>query len=143
MERGAGADGEIPDLAEFAATRFAATELAVAVPQIHVARGHIEEAKAALEPFQAFAGSADVQERTAYEAAHATILRADGSLTEAFASASAAFEARREVGATHPAVKLGFVEAAEAAFGVGALDDVVRLLTAAAGLGAGDTTPYV
>jgi len=140
---------EIPHLEDFEATeevtqvRFAAVELLVAIPMIHLARGHVTEADQVVRQFAAFRDSADVQERTAYAAAAGAVARRQGRLEDALASGLQAFEGRAGLGASSFYTKLGFVEAAEAAFELGELKRVENLLDIVGEFGAGDMTPFL
>jgi len=128
---------------EFTGVRFAAVELLVTIPQIYLARGMLAEADELMRQYRGFQSSADVQERTAFAAAAAAVLRRKGRLEEALASGLEAFEGRAQMGASAFYPKLGYVEAVEAAFGLGHLDRVKELLDTAGALGAGERTPFL
>jgi tetratricopeptide (TPR) repeat protein len=134
---------EIPHLEDFAATRFAAPELLLTLPQLHVARGEVEQAARTLEPFVEFENSADVQERASWEAARAAVFRAQGMYAEALVCGQEAFAIRSLLGATHAAVKAGWVEAAEAAFALGDDAGVKDLLQEVQEMRTGQVTPYL
>ena len=128
---------------EESTTAFAAVEAMLTVPTIHIARGSLDEARGALAPFRPFADSADIQNRAAYAAALAAVLRSEGRIEESLARAREAFEARGVLGSNHPGVKLAFVEATEAAFALGDLASVEELVGTVERLDAGRTTPLL
>jgi ATP/maltotriose-dependent transcriptional regulator MalT len=133
----------VPHVEESASTRFAATELLIVVPGLHVARGDEEEAAQILGRYSAFAESADVQERAAFFTARATVLRATGDLGGSLAAARQAIEEWTTVGAGHQSVKISFVEGTEAALALGDLDDVEELVSFVDRLGTGAVTPFL
>jgi class 3 adenylate cyclase/tetratricopeptide (TPR) repeat protein len=141
--------GEIPGLEEFEGTKefglvsFAVVELLLAIPQIYLARGQVTEAAEVVRRFDAFRDSADMQARTSYAAAACAVLRHQGRLEEALASGLQAFEGREALGGSSFYTKLGFVEAAEAAFALGDLERIESLLEIAGTFGAGDATPFL
>jgi tetratricopeptide (TPR) repeat protein len=138
MDQAAG----VPRLEESSATRFAAGELVQSIPLILVEQGRIQEAAEVLDSYAPFERSADVQERVAYLAAKAVVLRAQGQLAEALAAGLEALDGRSALGSTYPGVKVGFVMAAEAALALGDTARMEDLLAVPAGFGAGQTTPY-
>jgi tetratricopeptide (TPR) repeat protein len=131
---------EIPHLTELVATRFAAVEPLTTIPSLHVARGDLAAAHAALAPFAEFRDASDLQDRAAYHAALAVVLRGAGDHAGAAAASAIAFEARDALGIVHPAVKLALVEAVEAAFAGGDPAEAERLLAVVSSLGAGERT---
>ena len=140
---------EIPQLEEFEGTEefgvvsFAVVELLLAIPQIYLARGQVAEAAEVVRRFEGFRDSADMQARTSYAAAACAVLRRQGRLEEALASGLQAFEGREALGGSSFYTKLGFVEAAEAAFELGEVERVESLLEIAGSFGAGDATPFL
>ncbi len=133
----------VPHLEDFAATRFAAVELLLTLPQIHTARGDVTEARSVLDAFAIFDASADVQEHSAFHAARANVLRAEGAFADALASARKALEGRPFLGGSHSNIKLGFAEACEGAFALGDLKALEELLDTADALPVGESTPFV
>jgi class 3 adenylate cyclase/tetratricopeptide (TPR) repeat protein len=133
----------VPRLEESSATRFAAGELVLSIPLILVEQGRLQEASEMLDSYAPFERSADVQERVAYLAAKAVVLRAQGRLAEALAAGLEALDGRSALGTTYPGVKVGFVTAAEAALALGDTARMEDLLALPAGFGAGETTPYL
>jgi class 3 adenylate cyclase/predicted ATPase len=138
MDQAAG----VPRLEESSATRFAAGELVQSIPLILVEQGRVQEASELLDSYAPFERSADVQERVAYMAAKAVVLRAQGRLDEALAAGLEALDGRSALGTTYPGVKVGFVMAAEAALALGDTARMEDLLALPAGFGVGETTPY-
>ena len=122
---------------------FAVIELLLAIPQIYLARGQVTEAAEVVRQFEGFRDSADMQARTSYAAATCAVLRRQGRLEEALASGLQAFEGREALGGSSFYTKLGFVEAAEAAFELGDLERVENLLEIAGAFGGGDMTPFL
>jgi predicted ATPase/class 3 adenylate cyclase len=139
----------IPHLEDFEATeeftgvRFSVVELLLAIPQIYLARGRVEDAEDMVRQFGAFGDSADEQERTAYAAAAAAVFRGQGRLEEALSSGLRALEGRDTLGGGTFYTKLGFVEAVEAAFELGDLDRVENLFETTGSFGAGEATPFL
>jgi class 3 adenylate cyclase/tetratricopeptide (TPR) repeat protein len=134
---------EMPHVEESVSIRFAATELVIVLPGLHVARGNIPDAAGILDRYSTFGESADVQELATFFAAQATVLRATGDLGGALAAARRAMGEWRNVGASHQSVKIGFIEGAEAALGLGDLGAVEELLSFVGGLGVGDAPPLL
>jgi class 3 adenylate cyclase/tetratricopeptide (TPR) repeat protein len=122
---------------------------ALAIPpltpvEIHAARGRIDEAQRFVSLLPSSESTSDVQLRSVLAAIHAVVLRAEGRDTDALVAGEEAFEAHRILGgAQHQSVKLGFVEAVEAAFGLGDLGKVEQLVTTVEGLRPGEIAPFV
>jgi class 3 adenylate cyclase/tetratricopeptide (TPR) repeat protein len=133
----------VPHVEESASTRFAAIELLIVIPALHIARGDPEEAAEILKRYSALANSADVQERAAFFSSRATVLRAAGDLPAALDAARQAMEVWRTVGAAHQGVKLAFVQAGEAALGLGDLSTIEDLLSFVDSLGTGAVSPFL
>jgi class 3 adenylate cyclase/tetratricopeptide (TPR) repeat protein len=135
---------EVPAIGEFTtAVRFSAAELVLTLPPLHLARGHPDEAVSSLEPFADFRDSADVQERASYAAALAAIRRSEGKPAEALEFGSDALAGREALGITHSAVKLGLIEAVEAALALGDHATAQQLLGHIDALGPADATAYL
>ena len=137
------AAAEIPHLEQDAATRFAAAELVLVIPQIRLARGQTEEAAAFLDTYEDFAGSDDVQERGCYLAAQAMVRRATGDAGGALASAVEALKESQALGWIHVCRKIAVIEAGEAAFSLDDTATVERLIAEIDGLGVGGSTPLL
>jgi class 3 adenylate cyclase/tetratricopeptide (TPR) repeat protein len=133
----------MPHVEESVSIRFAATELVIVLPGLHVARGNVEEAAGILDRYSTFGESADVQELATFFTAQATVLRATGDLGGSLAAARRAIAEWRNVGASHQSVKISFVEGAEAALGLGDLGAVEELLSFVDGLGVGAAPPLL
>jgi class 3 adenylate cyclase/tetratricopeptide (TPR) repeat protein len=133
----------MPHVEESVSVRFAATELVIVLPGLHVARGNVEEAAGILDRYSTFGESADVQELATFFSAQATVLRATGDLKGSLAAARGAIGEWRNVGASHQSVKLSFIEGAEAALGLGDLGAVEELLAFVDALGVGDAPPLL
>jgi hypothetical protein len=111
--------------------------------EIEVARGRVAEARRMVSLLPEFETATDHQARAVLGAVNAVVLRAEGRHAEAFAVGEMAFEARKLLTATHQAVKVGFVEAVEAAFALGDLETVDRLLATVDELRPGEIAPFV
>jgi class 3 adenylate cyclase/predicted ATPase len=98
------------------------------VSEVYVPRGAIEEAKDLVALLARAEKSTDVQERSAYNAAKAGILRATGSLGDALAAAEAALRDIATLGATSQAIRFAFAEALESSFALGDLAKVESLI---------------
>ncbi|MDQ3661741.1 MAG: AAA family ATPase [Actinomycetota bacterium] len=99
-----------------------------AVVLVHVARGELDEANAVLRVSDRLKGATDVEARASLAMARACTLRARSDLTQAIAAGRQAMEARHQEGWGHEVVKVGFVEAVEAAFTLGDSITVEELL---------------
>jgi class 3 adenylate cyclase/tetratricopeptide (TPR) repeat protein len=109
---------------------------------VHSERGDIARAKRQLED-PGLQASEDIQLRTALAVAEATILRKAGKALEAIERAESALAARDELGITFLTVKLGFVEALEAAFALGETGKVRELLQVIEVLRPGERPPLL
>jgi predicted ATPase/DNA-binding SARP family transcriptional activator len=98
------------------------------IPWLHVQRGELDEARGALEALRPLFAFENVQVRSGLDLSRAVVLRAEGRLEDALAAAEASFAARTMLGWRHGFVKLGFIEAVEAAFALDDLDHVAELL---------------
>jgi tetratricopeptide (TPR) repeat protein len=132
---------DIPRLEESAATRFAAGELVFSIPPLLVARGLTDQAWETLNRDADFEESADLQERTLYQVAKATLLRSEGKDREALALGRAALEARSALGTSFPGVREGFVIATEAALALSDMDTAGTLLEQPGRFAQSDLTP--
>jgi tetratricopeptide (TPR) repeat protein len=98
------------------------------VSEVYIPRGSLDEARDLLASLSRAETSADVQERTAYLAAKAALLRATGSPDDALAAAETALEEIAILGATSQSIRFAFLEALESALALGELDRVDRLI---------------
>ena len=113
------------------------------VLEIHLHRGRIDEARKVFSLFSHLEGSADLQDRSCYLGALASLYRAEGRLQEALAAGEATIEATRTLGYGQQSVKQGVVAALEAAL---ALDDTAKareLLTFLEDAPPGRRSPYL
>jgi hypothetical protein len=116
------ADGEIGSShpIDFALTLYVAV--------IDSARGNPGVARSRIEAGKDLKTSDDPQARLGFAFAEAHVLRAEGALREALASAEAGAAQQSEVGITFLTVKLCILEALEAAFALGDRPRVEELL---------------
>jgi class 3 adenylate cyclase/tetratricopeptide (TPR) repeat protein len=133
--------GAIPRLDETAATRFAAGELVFSIPPLLVARGLTDEAAEALADDAGFEQSADLQERTYFQIAKATLLLGQEKYREALTLGQQALGARSSLGTPFPGVREGFVIATEAALALGDMELAEELLAVPRSFGEGESTP--
>jgi len=111
--------GEIPEEQKLRTLSVCNTEI-----DVTVGRGDVQEARRILDSMEPLAESADVQERAAYLAASATVLRAERRIEDALAAAEQAVVAAESLGAGISVdAKIALAEALEAAF---ALDQLER-----------------
>src|SRR5262245_26465069 len=110
---------------------------------IYVARGDVVEARRFVSLIPHGEHSTDRQARATHASINAVVLRADGRHAEALAAGKSAFEARHHISATHQSVKLGFVEAVEAAFALGDVETVKELLAAVDAFPPGEVAPFM
>ena len=90
-----------------------------AVLEIHVARGRIEEARRIFGLFSHIEGSIDVQDRSSYLAARASLRLAEGRYQDVLADAEAAIDAASTLGWGAQATEQALVAALEAADALG------------------------
>jgi class 3 adenylate cyclase/predicted ATPase len=98
------------------------------ISEVYVPRGEIEEAKDLLALLARAEKSTDVQERSAYNAAKAGVLRATGGLDDALAASEAALRDVATLGATSQPIRFAFAEALESALALGDLAKVDELI---------------
>jgi tetratricopeptide (TPR) repeat protein len=111
-----------------AQSRVAAGTFLVMVPLIHVARGDLEAARAAMRRYPDVTSSADVQEVAQEAAGRAALLCAEGRYEEALSAAREALDLKDDIGLMHEALQEAFVVAADAAASLGDLEQMERLL---------------
>ncbi|HKD31862.1 MAG TPA: adenylate/guanylate cyclase domain-containing protein [Gaiellaceae bacterium] len=87
--------------------------------EIYLGRGQIEDARRIFSLFGHLEGSPDVQDRSTYLAARASLNRADGRFTEALADADDAIEAASTLGYAQQGAKQAVVAGLEAAVALG------------------------
>jgi len=88
---------------------------------VHVARGELEEADAVLRFSDRLEVATDVESRATLAMARACRLGAEADPSAAVAAGRQAMEARHQEGWGHECVKIGFVEAVDAALALGDL----------------------
>jgi predicted ATPase/class 3 adenylate cyclase len=110
--------------------------------QIQAARGEVAEARQFAYFLRTLENSNDVQIRAVLAAIEAVVLRAEGHGPEALTAGETAFDARRVL-AGHQCVKVGFVEAVDAAFDLEALDKVDQLVATVEALRPGEIAPFM
>jgi tetratricopeptide (TPR) repeat protein len=97
------------------------------VSEVYVPRGALEDAKDLLALLARTGSSTDVQERSAYAAARASLLRATGNAADALEAAETALGNIATLGATSQAIRFAFAEAFESALALGDLAKVDAL----------------
>jgi tetratricopeptide (TPR) repeat protein len=113
------------------------------LPELHVHRGELEEAERLLERGAAFRDSADQQDRSAYLAAQAVVLGAQGRHAEALLAAGSALAAGEPLGPDSQGIKVGLVAGVEAALALGDLDRAEELVAVVERLRPGQRRPYL
>ena len=113
------------------------------VVEIFCQRGDLPAARAWLDENVAMRTDEDVQARTGHLVAEAQALRAEGRLRGALEAAEEALAVRSTLGITFLTVKLGLVEALEAAFALGETDKVKELLRLVEELRPGERPPLL
>jgi class 3 adenylate cyclase/tetratricopeptide (TPR) repeat protein len=112
--------------------------------ETYVHRGQLQESQKLISMFGRMAVSEDRQERSAYLAARACLMRAMGKGAEALSDAEAAMDAGLNVfGVRHQAVKSAIVEAVESAFSLGDYAKVRELVVWMEGLRPGERPLYL
>jgi predicted ATPase/class 3 adenylate cyclase len=91
----------------------------LAMPDIFVARGRVDEARTVVNTYDRHAASTDVQEFSTYKAAEAVVLLAEGEPREALAAAESALAAADELGTNDPVMKVAISPAVDAALALG------------------------
>jgi class 3 adenylate cyclase/tetratricopeptide (TPR) repeat protein len=128
------------ELAQESESGYLAALLAL-IPEVLVPRGAIDEAEELLSRFARFESSTDLQESGAFDAAHASLLRAAGKPEDALAAASRALETIPVLGATSQQARIAFFEALESAAQLGNWATVEDLVKQIEGLRARERTP--
>jgi tetratricopeptide (TPR) repeat protein len=112
--------------------------------QIHLHRGELDEARALLSSFSALEQATDIQDRSAYLSAKATMLRAEGRPAEALPLGVEAADLSREAfGIGSQASKHGLVQALEAALTIGDRERARELLATIDSVPPGLRPPYL
>jgi class 3 adenylate cyclase/tetratricopeptide (TPR) repeat protein len=113
------------------------------VPELLLPRGALEQAKVMLADFSRYERSDDIQERSGYAAARASVLRAEGKYLEALSSAEDALAGLAVIGAAAEPIKCAFVESLEAALALGRGEKVDRILEQIDALRPCERTPFL
>jgi predicted ATPase len=113
------------------------------LPEVHLARGELQELERLLTFFERMEQSVDVQERSCWAAARARLLREEGRYREALASAREAMAVLGTLGAASQTVKHGFVEALEASLALGDHAEVEKLLAEIEAVKPGGQPPFL
>jgi tetratricopeptide (TPR) repeat protein len=95
------------------------TSFLSSIPEIRIHRGDVSGARGLLDAYSTLGESADLQDKTGYDATASAVARAEGRLDEALALGSQAAEVARAGSETNQSTKLAIVEAIEAAIGLG------------------------
>jgi len=111
--------------------------------QIHCERGSLDQGRALLAKVAALRDSDNSQLRAGYACVEARLLRAEGRAAEALSAAERALAVRGEISVSDKAIKMGFVEACEAALALPDLDKAEELLGIAESLEPGDRRPFL
>jgi class 3 adenylate cyclase/tetratricopeptide (TPR) repeat protein len=132
---------ELP--AENVGTDIATASVLTGVLEIHIRRGELVAAQELLGRFDDLARSGDVQMHGSVFAATSAVRFAEGRMREALASAEQAIEGRHTLGLGSQDVKQGYRNGLEAAFAIGDLDSVERLLLIIEDAPVGLRPPYL
>jgi hypothetical protein len=95
------------------------TSFLSSIPEIRIYRGDVAGACTLLDAYATHGESADLQDKTGYDATATAVARAEGRLEEALAVGSRATEVSRSVSETNQSIKLAIVETIEAALSLG------------------------
>jgi tetratricopeptide (TPR) repeat protein len=132
---------ELP--AENVGTDIATASLLTGVLEIHLRRGELVAAQELLARFDDLARSGDVQMHGSVFGATSAVRLAEGRMREALAAAEHAIEGRQTLGLGSQDVKQGYRNGLEAAFALGDLDSVDRLLVIVEDAPVGLRPPYL
>jgi tetratricopeptide (TPR) repeat protein len=113
------------------------------VVEIHVARGHLDEARRIVSLFGHAESSTDVQDRSSYLSARASLNLAEGRYAEALADAEAAMAAASTLGFGSQALKQAVVAGMEAAFALGDRGKVEALIASLEEAPPGRRAPFL
>ena len=114
------------------------------ITEIHIARGEVERAAHVLSLYAPYETAENLQRRSMYVAAAASVARAEGRLEEAIEHGLEATRLARDVGGeAFQQVKLGLVEAIEAALALGRRDHAEELVATIEAVPPGLRSPYL
>jgi predicted ATPase/class 3 adenylate cyclase len=111
--------------------------------QINLHRGDVERAREIFALFARYENAADLQDRTSYTSAAASIYRADGRPLEALAKGQETIDAGVMTGISAQAVKQALVDSLEAAVELGDRDAIESLLARIESSPKGARPPYL
>jgi tetratricopeptide (TPR) repeat protein len=131
----------VSDIPESQIVELTLTSFLAGVLPILVNQGKREEADKLFGLLAGLEDSADVQDRSSVAAAKALMLRQEGDLRGALVAAEKALSMREQVGVASEDVKAGFVQAVEAAFGLGDESKVEELVAIVELLPQGELPP--
>jgi len=117
--------------------------LLTAVLEIYIARGELDEARRLFSLFAHIENSTDVQDRSSYLAARASLVLAEGRPAESLADAEAAIEVASTLGFGSQAVKQAIVAALESAFALGELGKAEALISSLEEAPPGRRAPFL
>jgi tetratricopeptide (TPR) repeat protein len=117
---------EIPD--EYIGVDSSLVSPLMAVLEIHLRRGELDQARGLLARYEELSRVGDVQTRGGYHNGEASVLLAEGNHAAALVAAEQAMETRAALGLAAQSAKLGILHALEAAFALGDRAKVEELL---------------
>ena len=124
-------------------TDVGAQHLLIHLIEIECWRGNLEQARSRLERSAELEDTENKEHLTTYRLHEAQVLRTEGNPRAALAALEPVLEARSELGITYLNIKLGFVEALEAAFALGDAARVDELLGIIEQLRPGERPPLL
>jgi tetratricopeptide (TPR) repeat protein len=119
------------------------TSFLSSIPEIRIHRGDVSGARSLLNAYATLGESADLQDKTGYDATASAVARAEGRLEEALALGSRTAEVARGASETNQSVKLAVVEAIEAAIGLGEQARAEELVSSIEAVPPGLRAPYL
>ena len=117
--------------------------LLTSLVEIHLARGQLDEAQKIFSLFSHLDGSTDMQDRSSYLGARASLSRVEGQLDEVLADYEATIEAGRTLGHGQQSVKQAAVAALEAALALGDSAKARELIDSLEDASPGLQSPYL
>jgi hypothetical protein len=133
---------EVAGAEEISSLQFAASRLLDLVP-LYARRGELHQARATLQTLQAVSASESWEYRSNYLVVEAELLRAEGKPAEALVRGQQVVDGRGQLGLTHITVKVGLVEAVEAALDLADTATADELLGIVRAARPGEVTPYL
>jgi tetratricopeptide (TPR) repeat protein len=113
------------------------------VLELHIHRGHLDDARRMFSTYARLATSGDVQDQACYAAAEAALGLADSRSGEALAAAERAIARSSTLGVANQAVKHGLVHGIEAAFAIGDREKADEFLLTIEALPPGLRPPFL